>query len=214
MVSKTGDSRFESWLPRYSQRPLSLATAKVRGVLVQQLPLALLVCSGIVASILVLHLNRDGNFYFDEWIWFGGAGHADASTLFRADNGHLVLVPRLIYEGVLSTLGSDYLPFRLVNLSLVLSISILLFVLGRRRVGDWLAVLPAILMLFLGSAWDVLTSGIGINVNIAVATGLGAFLALERRRLRTDLLACALLTVGVAASPARWRSPWGASSCW
>ena len=48
--------------------------------------------------------------------------------------------PEAHLRGSPDTLGSDHLPFRLVNRSLVLSISILLFVLGRRRVGDWLAV--------------------------------------------------------------------------
>lgn len=58
---------------------------------------------------------------------------------------------------------------------------------------------PAVLMMFFGSGWDVLASGVGMNENLAIACGLGAFLALERRALASDLLAGSLVMAGLAS---------------
>jgi hypothetical protein len=190
----------------------------------RRLPVVLLAASGAVAAALILFINRSGNFYYDEWDWFAGAAHLDAAKLFESDNGHLVLVPRLIYKMVLSAFGTHYLPFMLVNLALVLAISVLLFILARPRVGDWLALVPAVLLMFFGSGWDVLVTSVGINANLAVACGLGAFLALDRRTLAADLVAGGLVAIGLASQSGetavalggtvlligqgRWRRAW------
>ncbi|MGB7589453.1 MAG: hypothetical protein WBM00_12185, partial [Solirubrobacterales bacterium] len=184
----------------------------------------LLVASCATASVLILYLNRSSNFFYDEWLWFSGAAHPNATTLFQSDNGHLVLIPRLIYAGILSAFGTHYLPFRLISLSLVLANSILLFMLARRRVGDQLALAPAVLLLFLGSAWDVLASGGATCVNLATACGLGAFIALERRTTWSEVLAGVLIAVGLLSfsselafalgaivllvAEGRWRRTW------
>jgi hypothetical protein len=197
---------------------------KLRGDVVERLPSLLLAGTSVVAAALILYLNRDGNFFYDEWIWFSGAADSGVRTLFEPDNGHLMLVPRLIYKIGLSAFGTHYLPFRLISLSLVIANAVLLYLLGRRVVGSWLALAPAVLMLFLGSAWDVLAAGVGTNVNLAIASGLGAFLALERRSLAGDLAACGLLAIGFASfsgelsialgclvllvSQGRWRRAW------
>jgi hypothetical protein len=164
-----------------------------------RLPFALLAVSGACAAALILYVNRTGIFYYDEWHWFEGAAHLDATKLFESDNGHLVLVPRLIYDLVLHGVGTHYLLFKLINVALVFTVSLLFFLLARRRVGDWLALVPAVFLMFFGSGWDVLASGIGINFNLGVACGLGAFLALERRTLGADLLAGGLIAAGLAS---------------
>lgn len=163
------------------------------------MPTLLLAASGAVAAILILYVTRDANFYYDEWDWFASSAHLDGATLFKPDNGHLVLVPRLIYEAVLSVFGTHYLLFQLINVALVITVSVLFFLLARRRVGDWLALVPAVLLMFFGSGWEVLATPVGINANLMVACGLGAFLALERGTLAGDLLAGTLVAAGLAS---------------
>ncbi len=67
------------------------------------------------------------------------------------------------------------------------------FVLMRRRVGGPLAVGPAIVLLFFGSAQEVVVSPLGIPFTLSIAFGLGAFLAVERADLPGDLTAMAML---------------------
>jgi hypothetical protein len=165
----------------------------------RRLPVVLLAVSAALAAALILYVNRSGTFYYDEWDWFAGSAQLDGTKLFESDNGHLVLVPRLIYKSVLSIFGTHYLPFMLINLALIIACAVLVFVLARRRVGDWLALVPAVLLLLFGSGWDMLVTGVGMNANLAIACGLGAFLALERRTLAADLVAGGLVAIGLAS---------------
>jgi hypothetical protein len=184
----------------------------------------LLAGSCVAAAGLVLFLTRADTFYYDEWAWFSDASKQSGHTLFQSGAGHLVVLPQLLYQAVLNVFGPDYLVFRLINTSLVLTNSVLLFLLARRRVGDWLALAPAIVMMFLGCSWDDLLAGVGTNENMGIAFGLGAFLALQRRTLGGDLLAGALVTAGFASfsttfavavggvvllvAEGRWRRVW------
>src|SRR5204863_490303 len=62
----------------------------------------------------------------------------------------------------------------------------------------WAEIGAAILVLFLGSAWEVtIVQDVMTNVFCAAA-GLGAFLALERGDRRGDVAACLLLVAAIA----------------
>lgn len=159
----------------------------------------LLVASCAAAAGLILFLTRSDTFYYDEWAWFSDASNQSTHTLFQSDAGHLVVLPQLLYQAVLSLFGTHYIAFRLINVSLVLANSVMLFLLARRQVGDWLALVPAVVMMFLGCSWDDLLAGVGVNENMGIAFALGAFLALGRRTLAADLLAGALIAAGLAS---------------
>ena len=64
--------------------------------------------------------------------------------------------------------------------------------------GELPALAPALVLLFFGSSWQMIITGLGFNVVFSVAMGLGALLALERGDRIGDLLACGLLLVSVA----------------
>jgi hypothetical protein len=68
-------------------------------------------------------------------------------------------------------------------------------VVARRRVGPVLALAPALLLLFLGTAWEVILWPFEIQFLIPAAAGLGVLLALERGDLRGDLAAGGLLVL-------------------
>ena len=67
--------------------------------------------------------------------------------------------------------------------------------------GYVLAVVATVLLLFFGSGWEEVLTAIRLPSLIAVASGLGALLALGRRELLWDVVATALLCVGVASHP-------------
>ncbi len=152
-------------------------------------------------------------------------GHA---LLHPPPDKYLVAAPLLLYDAMFNVfgLGAD-LPYRLVVTTLVLLCGGLFFVIARRRVGSWLALPPTILLLFFGSGWETVLTPLRIPSLLALASGLGVLIALERRDRRGDVTAAILLTVSVAShpvglaflaaalvlvalrsSPQRWTSAW------
>jgi hypothetical protein len=152
----------------------------------------------LTAAAVLLWASRGFFFFNDELGWFATAPpDYDPGTLLMPHN-HLIALPRVIYTTSLPVFGPEYLPLRLIGVTGVLVSAGLFFVLARRRIGT-VALPPTIVLLFLGSAWDVVVSPIGIPFLSAVAAGLGALLALERRGRAGDVAACALSLIAVAS---------------
>jgi hypothetical protein len=116
--------------------------------------------------------------------------------------GYLIAPPMLIYAGLLEVFGmASYLPYRIVGLVLLLAAALLVFELARRRVGPLAALLPAVLLLFLGSGSEVVVVPNRLPSQVALTAGLGMLIALERRDLRGDVIACVLLIVALTSHP-------------
>ena len=117
-------------------------------------------------------------------------------------NLYLIALPLALYRGMFEVFGLGVdLPYRLVSTALVLACGVLFYTLARRRIGDLAAILPTALLVLFGAAGEVVASAIRIPMLIAIAAGLGALLALERRDLRGDLLAATLLLASVLSHP-------------
>ena len=86
---------------------------------------------------------------------------------------------------------------RVLGVASVLLAATLFFVWAKRRIGPGWALLPAVLLMFYGSAWQHVVGPVGFTVTFSVALGLGALIALERGGRRSDLLACGLLALSV-----------------
>lgn len=112
-------------------------------------------------------------------------------------NGHLQLVGKLIYEATFALFGASYTAFVAVNVAALCASAGLFFELARRRVGPLAALAPAVLLLFLGFAREVLLWPFDVHTLAAIALGLGALLALERDDRRGDVAACALIVLSV-----------------
>lgn len=112
-------------------------------------------------------------------------------------NGHLQLVGKLIYEATFALFGASYTAFVAVNVAALCATAGLFFELARRRVGPLAALAPAVLLLFLGFAREVLLWPFDVHTLAAIALGLGALLALERDDRRGDVLACVLIVLSV-----------------
>jgi hypothetical protein len=152
-----------------------------------------------VAAGLILYLNRGTTFFLDELAWvYASPDLGGLDDVFAPHNGHLIATSRLVYKALLETVGTDYLAFRLLGLAAVLLSAGLFYALVRRRLGALPALAPALVVLFLGSAWQHVVIPIGFTVIFSVAAGLAALLAVERDDSRGDLAACGLLVVSVA----------------
>ena len=184
----------------------------------------------VAAAALIWTWDRGLTMIDDEWGYVLRITTEPASTyLLNPPAGkHLIAVPLLFYRAVYELFGIDSdAPFQVAHIVLLLLCAGLFFVLARRRVGDWLAVLATMVLLFLGPAREVVATPLRIPALISIAAGLGMLLLLERRDLRGDVVAAFLLLVSLASlstgypfaaaaavlvlarpSPARWRRAW------
>ena len=152
----------------------------------------------MLASLAYTLWAADGVYFTDdELYWLGSSPNTSFERAFDPHSGHLIAVPRLLYRGIFETLGTGYLPFRLLSLMAVFAAVALLFEWGRKRVGDYVALAPCLVLLFFGSDYRHLILGNGFTVVFAIACGLAALLLLEKRTRRGDALACAALCLGV-----------------
>ena len=149
---------------------------------------------------MVLYFTRGTTLWFDDWnfaLYHRGGLH----SLLENYNDHLSLVPILIYRALFTAEGiGSYLSYRVVLAAGVLLCGTLVFVYARRRVGAYLGLLAALLILFLGPGWQDILWPFQIGWLVAVAAGLGALLMLDRGDRLGDVAACVLLTVSVASS--------------
>ncbi len=155
-----------------------------------------------LAAAYLLWETRGFTLFVDEWTFgFGARSGWAVSELLSPDNGHLAVVPIVITKVWLDVFGAaSTLPLRLLAVGIHLTTALLLFVLLRRFVGTLAALPPAVLLLFLGSTFDVMVGSHALPIQIAIVTGLGAWLALEARKPGWDAVAALLLTIGVASN--------------
>ncbi|HXS46385.1 MAG TPA: hypothetical protein VN756_02870 [Solirubrobacterales bacterium] len=155
-----------------------------------------------IAALLLLWEGRGQTLFVDEWS-FGYLGREglSLSALLAPDNGHLAAVPVLITKASLELFGAaTALPLRVVAVATHLAVALMLFVMLRRSLGALAALLPAVLLLFLGSAADIFIGSHALPIELSAATGLAAWLALRARTTAWDAAATALLVVGIASN--------------
>jgi hypothetical protein len=165
-------------------------------------PVVVLLAGAATASAaLLLALGSRLTFLLDDWEFLLYRPGFNAHSILTPHGEHISIAPILIYKALLATAGMDSsLPYLAVSVVLFLATSLLLFVYLRRRVDPWLALLATAIVLFLGPAFDDLLWDFQMGFLGSLACGLGALLLLERGDRRGDLLACALLTVGITFS--------------
>jgi hypothetical protein len=164
-----------------------------------RLPIALLVVALTTAAVLLLVLTSKLTFFVDEWAVLLHRRGLDLDALLDPHGEHLALGIVVVYKTIQATLGMDSLvPYAVVSILAFLVAVVVLFIWMRHRVGDWLALAGAIAVLFMGSAYEDLLSPFQIGYSAALACGVGALLALERRDRFGDLLAAGLLVVAIS----------------
>jgi hypothetical protein len=152
----------------------------------------------LASAAFSLWLSRGTTFTGDELNWIIDTPGLDLDGALQPHGGHLILVPRLLYDAILHVSGVDYLPFRLLTVGSVLLTAGSFFVFAERRIGALAALAPTLVLLFYGSDHNHALQGAGFTVVFPLATGIGALLALEREDRAGDIAACALLLLGLA----------------
>jgi hypothetical protein len=164
-------------------------------------PVAVLAVLMLVAAVLLLHETRGMTFYFDDWDFVLGRRGASLDALLKPHNGHLLLLPVALYKLLFATLGAEpYWPLRVAITALHLGVVALVFAYARRRIGDWLALAMAVLVLFCGAAWEDVLWPINAGFVGSVACAVGMLACLDRRDRRGDIGASALLAGALASS--------------
>jgi hypothetical protein len=159
---------------------------------------ALLVGATIASGVLLIAMQSHLTFFIDEWDLLLHRRGFSANAFLDPHAEHIVLAATIVYKTIQATLGMDSLaPFGVVSTAAFLASAVLLFVYIRRRVGEWLALAAVVLILFMGPAYDDLLSPFQVSFFGAMACGIGALLALERRDQRGDVIACVLLVVSL-----------------
>ena len=159
---------------------------------------------GILAAIIVLSaivtmfLGRGAIFTGDEIVWIVASPGMDASTALQGHGGHLQLIPRLIYKGMLETVGLEYWPYRLLTVLAMAFVAVGLFRYLRTRIGAGLALAFCALMLFFGSDPSHVVQGNGFTILFATGCGIFSLLSIARDDRRGDVLACLFLILGAA----------------
>ncbi|MBA2631099.1 MAG: hypothetical protein H0U84_08800, partial [Thermoleophilaceae bacterium] len=163
-------------------------------------PVIALVLAMAAAAALLLYLTRGFTFFYDEWNFLINRQAFTADALLKPHNEHNVAVTVLLFKGAWELAGlGQYWVFRVLVVGLHLLCAGVLYVYARRRVGPVLALAPAVVLLFLGTAWEIILWPFEIQFMIPVTAGMGMLLFLERRDPRSDLAASGLLLLAFAS---------------
>lgn len=171
----------------------------------QALALATLGVACIVAFVVVVVLGTRLTFFNDDWYFLlqrpGLESHGGLDALLAPHNSNLVVLPAAIYKLLVALFGlSSQLPFRIVLGLAIVAVAVALFLLVRERAGPGPALAGAVVVLFLGAAWEDLLFFASIDLIGSLATGLAALRVLERERPQTEAVACLLLICSVGFS--------------
>lgn len=152
-------------------------------------------------AVFLVYETRGTTFWFDEWAWVLGRRGNDLGTFLRPHNSHLSLVPILIYRLLFATAGlNHFAPYRAMVIAGHLLCVVLLFVYASRRVDQFVALLAAALLLFLGPGWQNILWPFQIAWLISLSCGIGMLLALDRCDRTGDVVACVLLLISICST--------------
>ena len=94
------------------------------------------VAAVLLAGIALLIWAGRGTLYtVDDLVWFMSSPGIDLDGLLQPHNGHLILIPRLIFHLDLELFGADYLPIRILTAALAAGAASCSSSGVRRRVG-------------------------------------------------------------------------------
>jgi len=171
------------------------------GRISRQAPTLLLAAAMAAAAALYIGLTWHFTFLQDSWEFLMNRRGFTADALLQPHNEHIVVIPVAIEQLLLRVfgMGSAKPEYVLLTIGLLVT-AYLLFVYVSRRLGPWFGLFAAVLILFLGPAWELLLWPFEISLLGSVLFGLAMLLALERGERRGDVLACVCLALSLGFS--------------
>jgi hypothetical protein len=155
----------------------------------------------IAAATTLLQLSSELSFFQDSWAFLMNRRDLTADAFLLPHNEHIVVFPAAIFQLLLRIFGMDSTTPEFVALTaFLLATAVAVFVYVRRRTGPWPALMAAVLLLFLGPAWQDLLWPFQVGFVGSVLFGIAMLLALDRDDDRGDALACALLALSLGFS--------------
>jgi hypothetical protein len=164
-------------------------------------PILILGAALLASAALLLALEWNLTFFQDTWAFLMHRRAFTADAFLEPHNEHIVVIPVALEKLWVAVFGmTSALPEQVASTLVLAATAALVFVYVRRRLDAWPALLAAVLLLFVGPAWEVLLWPFEIALAGSVLFGVAMLLALDRGSRRGDLAACGLLTVSVAFS--------------
>jgi hypothetical protein len=164
-------------------------------------PIVLLGGALVAAGGLLLALTDGLTFFQDTWEFLINRRDFTVDALLEPHNEHIVVVPVAIEIVLLELFGmSSAAPEHVLLIAALLVSATLLFAYVRRRVGPWPALMAAVLLLFLGPAWQDILWPFELGFVGSVLFGLAMLLALDRGDRRGDIAACVFLAISAGFS--------------
>jgi hypothetical protein len=161
-------------------------------------PTALLGAAVAAAAALLLSLGWHYTFFQDTWAFLLDRQGSSLHDFLVPHNEHLVVLPVAIEKLLVAVFGmTTALPEFFVMTAVLLAAGVLLFIFVRRRTGPWPALLAAVLLLFLGSAWPVLLWPFEISLAGSTMVGIAMLVMLDRDDAVGDAWACVFLAVSI-----------------
>jgi hypothetical protein len=151
--------------------------------------------------LLFVYLTRQFGFFQDEWEFIINRRGWNANAFLVPHVQSLLAVPILVYKLLFVTVGVQTTwPYRIPGFALHIACVAGLYVLARGRGGDWLALIPAGLLLVLGAGFEDELWGIMVSFLGSVAAGIWALICLDRKDRFGDVAAAVLIGVALASS--------------
>ena len=164
----------------------------------RNVPTLLLGAALLASAALLLSLGSGLTFFQDTWAFLLDRKGISADAFLVPHNEHIVVIPVAIEKLLVAIFGMTSAAPERVAMALTLCTGgALLFVYVRRRVGPWIALFAAMLLLFLGSSWPVLLWPFEIGFAGSIMTGIAMLLLLDRDDRRGDAWACLLLVISI-----------------
>jgi hypothetical protein len=155
----------------------------------------------VASAALLLALESDLTFFQDTWAFLLHRRGLSADVFLEPHNEHIVVIPVALEKLWVALFGmASALPEQVAMVLVLAASGALVFVYARRRLGPWPALLAAVLLLFLGPAWEVLLWPFEIALAGSVLFGVAALLALDGGSRRGDLVACLCLVLAIGFS--------------
>jgi hypothetical protein len=164
-------------------------------------PEALLGIALASSVALLLLLTREMTFIQDTWEFLMNRRDVTVDTLLAPHNEHIVVLPVAVEQLFLRAFGMDDARPEYLLLAIALAATaLLLFLYVRRRAGPWPALFAAVVLLFLGPAWEVLLWPFELTFVGSMLFGIAMLLAFDREDRGGDVAACLCLCLSFGFS--------------